>query len=124
MNNKFLWLVVFCITTTALKSQSFEPVIIAINSTDTSYTVPAGYSLKIESIAYDPSAIRSINNGFDEVGVKIDGTYTLLFWRYYGSHEREIKTPFWLPEGTKLSKSNVDNFRVVFYCLLFSNTTL
>lgn len=124
MNNRFLWLFVFCITNTALKSQSFEPIIVSINSTDTSYTVPSGYSLKIESIAYDPSAIRNINNGFDEVGVNINGEYTLLYWRYYGTHERELKTPFWLPEGSKITRSNVDNFKVSLYCLLFSNSNL
>lgn len=124
MNPKIFLIIFVSLYSGIIHGQSFEPVIIPINSTDTSYTVPTGYSLKIESIAYDPSAIRMITNGADEVGVKIDGTYTLLFWRHYGSHEREIKTPFWLPEGTKLSKSNVNNFRVIFYCLLFSNTTL
>jgi hypothetical protein len=120
MNHKIFLIIFVSIYSGIIHGQSFEPVIIPINSAVTSYTVPTGYSLKIESIAYDPNAINNVSST-QSVGVNIDGAYTLLFWRYYGSHEREIKTPFWLPEGTVLSKSGGN---VTFYCLLFSNTTL
>ena len=88
-------------------SQSYTAII--IKSSPTTYTVPAGYNLKIESIGYSCS-FESHTDQITIAGeiIKLRQHLRQISGGTNSQSESvwEIKTPFWVPSGTVIELNN------------------